>query len=59
MPANNEDLHGMAPDKCTTALILLDVINALDFPEGDRLLEHALPMADRIARLEAMAGYPR
>ena len=44
MPAKNEDLHGNAPDKSDVALLLIDVINDLDFPEGDQLLRHALPM---------------
>ncbi|HXD98691.1 MAG TPA: isochorismatase family cysteine hydrolase, partial [Candidatus Acidoferrum sp.] len=34
---------------------LIDVINDLDFPEGDQLLEHALPMAERIAALKRRA----
>lgn len=46
-----KDLHGSAPDKCPAALLLIDVINALDFPEGDQLLRHAIPMADSIAAL--------
>jgi nicotinamidase-related amidase len=45
------DLHGNAPDKSPVALLLIDVINDLDFPEGRELLEHALPMAKRIAAL--------
>ncbi len=51
MPAMNEDLHGNVPDESSVALLLIDVINDLEFPEGDQLLEHALPMADRIAEL--------
>ena len=51
MPSKNEDLHGNVPDKSSVALLLIDVINDLEFPEGDQLLEHALPMADRIASL--------
>lgn len=35
MPAKNEDLHGSAPDKSDVALLLIDVINDLDFPEGN------------------------
>jgi nicotinamidase-related amidase len=57
----NPDLHGSAPDKSATALLLIDVINDLDFPEGDQLLRHALPMARRIAALKkraAEAGVP-
>src|SRR5579871_855149 len=55
MPAKNEDLHGNAPDKSDVALLLIDVINDLDFLEGDQLLRHALPMARRIADLKRRA----
>jgi nicotinamidase-related amidase len=55
MPAKNEDLHGNAPDKSAVALLLIDVINDLDFDEGEELLRHALPMARQIARLKARA----
>ena len=55
MPAKNEDLHGSAPDKSDVALLLIDVINDLDFPEGDQLLRHALPMARQIAALKQRA----
>src|SRR6476661_4636539 len=51
MPAMNHDLHGSAPDTSPVALLLVDVINDLEFPEGDQLLETALPAARRIARL--------
>ncbi len=55
MPAKNEDLHGSAPDKADVALLLIDVINDLDFPEGDQLLRFALPMAHKIAALKNRA----
>lgn len=55
MPAKNEDLHGNVPDTCSVALILIDVINDLEFPEGDQLLEFALPMAGRLAELRRRA----
>lgn len=56
MPAQpNSDLHGSAPDKCAAALLLIDVINDLDFPEAEHLLKHALPMARQIAALKARA----
>lgn len=61
MPAKHEDLHGNAPDKAHAALLLVDVINDLEFEDGDRLLEHALPAARRIAELKARAragGFP-
>jgi hypothetical protein len=28
----NQDLHGNAPDSCPVALLLLDVLNDVDFP---------------------------
>src|SRR5881227_607253 len=55
MPAKNEDLHGNAPDKSDVALLLIDVINDLEFPEGDQLLRYALPMARQIAALKRKA----
>ena len=51
----NPDLHGNAPDKASTALLLIDVINDLEFPEGDQMLSFALPMARRIAALKQRA----
>lgn len=42
-----------APGRSASALLLLDVVNDLEFPGGDRLLQHALPMARRLARLRA------
>lgn len=55
MPIRNYDLHGNAPDAADVVLILIDVINDADFPEGDRLMRHALPMARNIAALKARA----
>lgn len=37
------------------ALLLIDVVNPLDFPGGDDLLRAALPMAHRIAALKKRA----
>jgi nicotinamidase-related amidase len=45
----------MVPDHSRVALLLLDVVNDLEFAGGDRLLRHALPMARRLARLRARA----
>jgi nicotinamidase-related amidase len=56
MPAKNQDLHGSAPDKSPVALLLIDVINDLDFPEGDQFLKQALPAARKIAALKARAN---
>jgi nicotinamidase-related amidase len=55
MPAQNPSLHGNAPDHADVALLLIDVINDLEFPEGEQLLEFALPMAEKIAKLKAEA----
>jgi nicotinamidase-related amidase len=49
------DLHGSAPDQSRIAVLLIDVINDLEFPEGDQLLEFALPMARRISALQEEA----
>lgn len=55
MPPPTHDLHGSAPDRHPVALLLVDVINDMDFPEADQLLEHAVPAADRLAALKARA----
>lgn len=55
MPARNPDLHGSAPDKSEIALVLIDVINDLDFPEASQLLRYARPMARKIVRLKLRA----
>ena len=55
MPVKNDDLHGNAPDKSDVALLLIDVINDLEFPDGDNLLRFALPMAKAIAALKERA----
>jgi nicotinamidase-related amidase len=59
--SKNQDLHGNAPDKSDVALLLIDVINDLDFPKGDQLLRYALPMAERLVELKQRsreAGFP-
>ncbi|MFN3653033.1 MAG: cysteine hydrolase family protein [Armatimonadota bacterium] len=61
MPARNDDLHGMVPDTCDVALVLLDVINDMQFDGAERLLPHAVRSAERIAELKrrvAAAGIP-
>jgi nicotinamidase-related amidase len=55
MPARNPDLHGSAPDKSEVALLLIDVINDLDFPEANQLLRYARPMAKKLSRLKQRA----
>jgi nicotinamidase-related amidase len=55
MPEKNVDLHGSAPHKHKFALLLIDVINDFDFPEGNQLLKHARPMARILLRLKRRA----
>ena len=55
MPEINSDLHGNAPDKSGVALVVIDMINDLEFPEGAELLAPAVTLADRIAALKARA----
>jgi nicotinamidase-related amidase len=61
MPARNPDLHGNVPDHSPTALLLIDVINDLEFAEGELILPAALEMARHVADLKARvkrAGIP-
>jgi isochorismate hydrolase len=55
MPEKNIDLHGSAPDKHKSALLLIGVINDLDFPKADQLLKYARPMARNLLRLKRRA----
>ena len=55
MPSRNRDLHGSAPDKSDTALLIVDVINDLDFPEANQLLRYAPAMARKVAKLKERA----
>jgi nicotinamidase-related amidase len=55
MPQKNADLHGNAPDRSPVALMLIDLINDLEFPGGERLLPGALAAAERIAALKRCA----
>jgi nicotinamidase-related amidase len=47
--------------KSSVALILIDVINHFEFPDGDKILKNALPMAARLSKLKdrcRRAGIP-
>lgn len=55
MPRKNRDLHGNVPDKNPVALLLIDVINDLEFDGGDALLRHANVMAPKLAKLKQRA----
>jgi nicotinamidase-related amidase len=41
--------------KSSVALVLVDVVNHFEFPDGDRILKNALPAAPRLARLKKKA----
>ena len=51
----SQNLHGNAPDKSSVALVLIDTINDLQFPEGDQILRPALAMAKRLVELKRRA----
>jgi nicotinamidase-related amidase len=55
VPIRSKDLHGNVPDEAGAALLLIDVINDFEFPNGDVLFEQALPVARQIAALKAAA----
>jgi nicotinamidase-related amidase len=55
VPANNEDLHGNVPENSPVALLLIDVINDMEFEGAEALVEQAVPMAHRIAALKRRA----
>ena len=51
----NSDLHGNVPETSRVALLLIDVINDLEFEGSEPLVAQAVPMAKRIARLKSRA----
>ena len=52
--AYTDRLNGV-PDRAETALLLIDVINDLEFDGGEKLLTQALPMAVSLAALKRRA----
>lgn len=59
MPVKSKDLHGNVPERASTALLLIDVINDFQFKGGDTLLELALPMSRKLAALKRRAREAR
>ncbi|WMJ73902.1 isochorismatase family cysteine hydrolase [Cytophagaceae bacterium ABcell3] len=51
----NEDLYGSAPDKCPVVLVIIDMINDFDFPDGEALFNNSLPAAKNIKALKNRA----
>jgi nicotinamidase-related amidase len=61
MKQNHKDSLYQAPDHSETALLLIDVINPMEFDGSDKLLRQALPMADALAAFKfraKQAGIP-
>ena len=54
-PAKNSDLHGSVPENSTVALLLIDVINDMDFEGSEPLVRQAPAMGERIAALKKRA----
>ena len=52
---NQRDRLAQAPDNSPIALLLVDVINDLEFPGSEKLLQHALPMADALRAFKSRA----
>jgi nicotinamidase-related amidase len=55
VPSKNSDLHGNVPDQCSVALVLIDVINDMEFESGEALLKSALPAAIKLRALKRRA----
>jgi len=61
MPEQNQDLHGNVPDKSNAALLIIDVLNDLEFEGGEELLAPAISMARALStfkRRARAAGIP-
>ncbi|MEX2284815.1 MAG: isochorismatase family cysteine hydrolase [Gemmatimonadota bacterium] len=52
---NNHDLHGNAPDSSSVALLIIDMINDLEFEDAELIFDAALAAAGRIAELKKRA----
>ncbi|KAB7731062.1 isochorismatase family protein [Rudanella paleaurantiibacter] len=55
MATLNDDLHGNAPDNSPVALLIIDMLNDLEFPEGPQFLEPTLAAARQIKQLKKQA----
>lgn len=55
MSEKSPDLHGNAPDNSSVALLLIDVINDLEFEGGEILARCALTAARQISTLKQRA----
>ena len=55
MPGKVSDLHGSAPDKSEVVLLLIDIINPLDFPEAKQILRYVPSLIKNLRRLKERA----
>jgi nicotinamidase-related amidase len=55
-PLGSGDLHGNAPDDSAVALLIIDMINDLEFEGGEALVEPGLAIAREIAALKREAA---
>lgn len=55
METKETDLHGNAPDSSPVVLLIIDMINDLEFPGGDKLETPARKAADAIVALKRRA----
>ena len=53
--ASSPDLHGNAADKARAALLIIDMINAFDFEDAERMLDRAVAAAHAIRALKVRA----
>ena len=59
--SSSDDLHGNAPDRSEVVLLLVDVINDLNFPQNEELLREIPKLSACIAKLKErckQAGIP-
>lgn len=50
--SHDEDLHGNVPDRSDAVLLIVDVINDLEFPDNEYLVEQSGRLAERIRELK-------
>jgi nicotinamidase-related amidase len=57
----DNDLHGNAPERCAVALLIVDILNDLDFPRNEELVRKSEALAKRVSTLKQRckeAGIP-
>ena len=53
--SKNEDLHGNAPDKSKTVILIIDMICDFSFEGGEELLENTKPIAENLLKFKKRA----